>query len=275
MTSATSSSLVKPSCVRRLESLRKVVPHAERANTASFLEEVAQYVTALRGRVRDLEAGLPPEQRKLDTLGTAPAKVQPAQTQPLLHLQQPLLHLQQPQAQQQQPQPQQQEAQPAGGLQLLQHLQPASNTPSRESTTPDRHTGSAAAQGQPLRPVSRRPSPLLLPQLQLSPQLQQQTQLPPPLQLQTHSPAHLAAQLLPAQLAALSAQWPTADPAAVLQALLAAQVSNPALAMQLAAAKQQPCSPYICSEASPSSSTATGQGASPRKRARCQPDSHA
>ena len=39
-----------------------MVPHAERANTASFLEEVIKYVTALQTRVRDLEAVVGPSQ---------------------------------------------------------------------------------------------------------------------------------------------------------------------------------------------------------------------
>ncbi|EFN56128.1 hypothetical protein CHLNCDRAFT_144757 [Chlorella variabilis] len=45
----------------RLEALRLLVPHTERANTANFLEEVVQYVQRLQSRVTDLERqlGLP------------------------------------------------------------------------------------------------------------------------------------------------------------------------------------------------------------------------
>ena len=50
--------------VCRLDKLRSVVPHAERANTASFLEEVIKYVTALQSRVRDLEAVVGPAQHR-------------------------------------------------------------------------------------------------------------------------------------------------------------------------------------------------------------------
>jgi hypothetical protein len=46
----------------RLDALRKLVPHTERANTASFLEDVVVYVQQLQRRVVALEAklGLPP-----------------------------------------------------------------------------------------------------------------------------------------------------------------------------------------------------------------------
>lgn len=40
----------------RLELLRKLVPHAERANTACFLEEVIKYIEALKARTLDLES---------------------------------------------------------------------------------------------------------------------------------------------------------------------------------------------------------------------------
>lgn len=39
----------------RLDTLRKVVPHRDRANTAAFLEEVISYVVGLKKRVADLE----------------------------------------------------------------------------------------------------------------------------------------------------------------------------------------------------------------------------
>ncbi|MEW5298819.1 MAG: hypothetical protein WDW36_001901 [Sanguina aurantia] len=42
----------------RLELLRKIVPHTERANTASFLEEVIKYIDGLKRRTVDLEAAL-------------------------------------------------------------------------------------------------------------------------------------------------------------------------------------------------------------------------
>lgn len=43
---------------RRLELLRKLVPHAERANTACFLEEVIKYIEVLKRRVVELETTL-------------------------------------------------------------------------------------------------------------------------------------------------------------------------------------------------------------------------
>ncbi|KAG2447488.1 hypothetical protein HYH02_007415 [Chlamydomonas schloesseri] len=42
----------------RLELLRKLVPHAERANTACFLEEVIKYIEALKARTLELESQL-------------------------------------------------------------------------------------------------------------------------------------------------------------------------------------------------------------------------
>ncbi|GIL60863.1 hypothetical protein Vafri_15378 [Volvox africanus] len=42
----------------RLELLRKLVPHAERANTACFLEEVIKYIESLKRRTLELEAML-------------------------------------------------------------------------------------------------------------------------------------------------------------------------------------------------------------------------
>ena len=39
----------------RLERLRKVVPHAERANTATFLEQVLTYIEDLKRTVEQLE----------------------------------------------------------------------------------------------------------------------------------------------------------------------------------------------------------------------------
>ncbi|KAL6749370.1 hypothetical protein V8C86DRAFT_3032066 [Haematococcus lacustris] len=42
----------------RLEALRKLVPHAERSNTACFLEEVIKYILQLRDRNEKLEAAL-------------------------------------------------------------------------------------------------------------------------------------------------------------------------------------------------------------------------
>lgn len=39
----------------RLDRLRQVVPHAERANTASFLEEVITYIQGLQKRIAELE----------------------------------------------------------------------------------------------------------------------------------------------------------------------------------------------------------------------------
>ena len=43
------------SVTRRLDRLRQVVPHAERANTASFLEECITYIQNLQKRIAELE----------------------------------------------------------------------------------------------------------------------------------------------------------------------------------------------------------------------------
>ncbi|KFM27598.1 Transcription factor BIM2 [Auxenochlorella protothecoides] len=43
----------------RLEALREVVPHSERANTATFLEDVLKYVRAMQRRMAELEAQQP------------------------------------------------------------------------------------------------------------------------------------------------------------------------------------------------------------------------
>ncbi len=43
-------------CSLRLELLRKLVPHAERANTACFLEEVIKYIESLKARTMELES---------------------------------------------------------------------------------------------------------------------------------------------------------------------------------------------------------------------------
>ncbi|GAX79374.1 hypothetical protein CEUSTIGMA_g6816.t1 [Chlamydomonas eustigma] len=42
----------------RLDLLRKMVPHTERSNTASFLEEVLKYIDSLKSRVVELELAL-------------------------------------------------------------------------------------------------------------------------------------------------------------------------------------------------------------------------
>jgi hypothetical protein len=42
----------------RLELLRRMVPHAERANTACFLEEVIKYIDTLKRRNTDLETAV-------------------------------------------------------------------------------------------------------------------------------------------------------------------------------------------------------------------------
>jgi hypothetical protein len=54
--------LPAPALFCRLEALRQLVPHTERANTASFLEEVITHVQLLQGRVAQLERqlSLPP-----------------------------------------------------------------------------------------------------------------------------------------------------------------------------------------------------------------------
>ena len=40
---------------RRLDRLRSIVPHADRANTAAFLEEVINYIQSLQQRVLELD----------------------------------------------------------------------------------------------------------------------------------------------------------------------------------------------------------------------------
>ncbi len=42
----------------RMEALRQIVPHSDRANTAAFLEDVVKYVEGLQARVRELEGRL-------------------------------------------------------------------------------------------------------------------------------------------------------------------------------------------------------------------------
>ena len=54
----------------RLDNLRKIVPHSERANTAAFLEEVYNYVEAMQKRVLELEQA---QKAKLVQVG-APVK---------------------------------------------------------------------------------------------------------------------------------------------------------------------------------------------------------
>jgi len=41
------------------------VPHAERANTAAFLEEVINYIQKLQHRIQELESGLPASDKTL------------------------------------------------------------------------------------------------------------------------------------------------------------------------------------------------------------------
>ena len=51
--------------VFRLDRLRQVVPHAERANTAAFLEEVINYIQKLQQRIQELESNLPASDKTL------------------------------------------------------------------------------------------------------------------------------------------------------------------------------------------------------------------
>ena len=51
--------------VCRLDRLRQVVPHAERANTAAFLEEVINYIQKLQHQIQELESGLPASDKTL------------------------------------------------------------------------------------------------------------------------------------------------------------------------------------------------------------------
>ena len=69
-----------------------MVPHAERANTASFLEEVIKYVTALQTRNRELEAVVGSQFRQPPATADPLASVLPAapgaQPYPTQYLQQ-------------------------------------------------------------------------------------------------------------------------------------------------------------------------------------------
>jgi len=62
--------------VRRLDRLRQLVPHAERANTASFLEEVIHYIEELQAIL-----GLSPQQRPPAGMGPPQPQQQQQQQQ--------------------------------------------------------------------------------------------------------------------------------------------------------------------------------------------------
>ena len=51
--------------------MRQVVPHAERANTAAFLEEVISFISTLKQRVVELEAGLPASEKTVQPSATS------------------------------------------------------------------------------------------------------------------------------------------------------------------------------------------------------------
>jgi hypothetical protein len=55
----------------RLDALRKVVPHRDRANTAAFLEEVISYVLGLKKRLSELE-GIPEADLQVPLVDTQP-----------------------------------------------------------------------------------------------------------------------------------------------------------------------------------------------------------
>lgn len=50
-----STLLQSPTAIYRLDRLRKIVPHAERANTATFLEEVINYIGQLKAEIATLK----------------------------------------------------------------------------------------------------------------------------------------------------------------------------------------------------------------------------
>ena len=53
--------------------MRSVVPHADRANTAAFLEEVINYIQKLQQRIQELETGLPASDKTQMPAGDAAA----------------------------------------------------------------------------------------------------------------------------------------------------------------------------------------------------------
>ena len=68
----------------RLDRLRSVVPHADRANTAAFLEEVINYIQKLQQRVQELESGLPASDKTEMPVGNA-AAAPPRSQSPQVH----------------------------------------------------------------------------------------------------------------------------------------------------------------------------------------------
>eukprot|EP00887_Chlorella_sp_A99_P004309 scaffold15.g4309.t1 len=76
----------------RLEALRSIVPHSERANTATFLEEVVTHVQHLQRRVAELEAklGLRPSlalpQQQSFSFGTVAGSAGAADTAPTVQM---------------------------------------------------------------------------------------------------------------------------------------------------------------------------------------------
>lgn len=71
-----------PARARRLERLRKIVPHAERANTATFLEEVIKYIEKLQAQVAELTGQPLPTPAAMAPQPTATASQQPSGAAP-------------------------------------------------------------------------------------------------------------------------------------------------------------------------------------------------
>ena len=67
--------------------MRGVVPHAERANTAAFLEEVINYIQKLQQRVQELESGLPASDKTQMPAGELAAAA-PRSQSPQIHQEQ-------------------------------------------------------------------------------------------------------------------------------------------------------------------------------------------
>ena len=78
-------------CVYRLDRLRQVVPHAERANTAAFLEEVINYIQKLQTRIQELESGLPASDKtmQLPTAAADPVAAGPRSQSPQVNTAEP------------------------------------------------------------------------------------------------------------------------------------------------------------------------------------------
>lgn len=60
----------------RMERLRTIVPHAERANTAAFLEEVINHILSLEQRLRELDQTAAEKKQGKEVTGTVDFQVE-------------------------------------------------------------------------------------------------------------------------------------------------------------------------------------------------------